>query len=97
MNSRSSQCAGRLVLDGKGLGRVPQDSATESRFREKAVQPKNDVRMIPGGMIPGVVIVQPDYRNSRTIGRSRGLKNEYVVDTVTTFIPPANAANSLAR
>jgi hypothetical protein len=56
-----------------------------------------DYSFIPGGMIPGVVIVQPDYPELKNDWPFLWFENEYVVDTVTTFILAANAANVLAR
>ncbi len=56
-----------------------------------------DYSFIPGGMIPGVVIVQPDYPELKDDWPFLWFENEYVVDTVTTFILAAGAANALAR
>jgi endoglucanase len=56
-----------------------------------------DYTFVPGGMIPGVVIVQPDYPELKADWPFLWFENEYVVDTVTTFILAANAANALAR
>jgi hypothetical protein len=56
-----------------------------------------DYSFVPGGMIPGVVIVQPDYPELKDDWPFLWFENEYVVDTVTTFILAANAANALAR
>ena len=56
-----------------------------------------DYSFIPGGMIPGVVIVQPDYPELKADWPFLWFENEYVVDTVTTFILAASAANALAR
>jgi hypothetical protein len=56
-----------------------------------------DYSFIPGGMIPGVVIVQPDYPELKDDWPFLWFENEYVVDTVTNFILAANAANALAR
>ena len=56
-----------------------------------------DYSFIPGGMIPGVVIVQPDYPELNDDWPFLWFENEYVIDTVTTFILAANAANALAR
>ena len=56
-----------------------------------------DYSFIPGGMIPGVVIVQPDFPELKDDWPFLWFENEYVVDTVTNFILAANAANALAR
>ena len=56
-----------------------------------------DYTFIPGGMIPGVVIVQPDFPELKDDWPFLWFENEYVVDTTTTFILAASAANSLAK
>jgi endoglucanase len=56
-----------------------------------------DYTFIPGGMIPGVVIVQPDFPELKEDWPFLWFENEYVVDTTMTFILAASAANSLAR
>lgn len=56
-----------------------------------------DYSFIPGGMIPGVVILQPDYPELKDDWPFLWFENEYVVDTVTTFILTANAADALSR
>jgi hypothetical protein len=55
-----------------------------------------DYSFVPGGMIPGVVIVQPDYPELKDDWPFLWFENEYVVDTVTTCILAANAAHALA-
>jgi endoglucanase len=56
-----------------------------------------DYTFIPGGTIPGVVIVQPDFPELKDDWPFLWFENEYVVDTTTTFILAASAANSLAK
>lgn len=56
-----------------------------------------DYSFIPGGMIPGVVIVQPDFPEIKDDWPFLWFENEYVVDTTTTFILAANAADALTR
>ena len=56
-----------------------------------------DYSFIPGGMIPGVVIVQPDYPELKDDWPFLWFENEYVVDTVTSFILAAGAANAVAK
>ena len=56
-----------------------------------------DYSFIPGGMIPGVVIIQPDYPELKDNWPFLWYENEYVVDAATTFILAANAAEALAR
>jgi endoglucanase len=48
-------------------------------------------------MIPGVVIVNPDFPELKGDWPFLWFKNEYVVSTVTTFILAANAADALTR
>ncbi len=56
-----------------------------------------DYTFIPGGIIPGVVIIQPDFPELKDAWPFLWYENEYVVDTVTTFILAANAANAVAK
>jgi hypothetical protein len=45
-----------------------------------------------GGMIPNVVIIQPDFAELKSDGPFLWYENEYVVDTATIFILAANSA-----
>jgi endoglucanase len=54
-----------------------------------------DYTFIPGGVIPGVVIIQPDFPELKDNWPFLWYENEYVVDTATTFILAANAAQAL--
>ena len=56
-----------------------------------------DYSFIPGGIIPGVVIVQPDFPELKDDWPFLWFENEYVVDTVTNFILTTGAANALAK
>jgi len=56
-----------------------------------------DYTFIPGGMIPGVVIIEPDFPELKDSWPFLWYENEYVVDAATTFILAANAAESLAH
>lgn len=56
-----------------------------------------DYSFIPGGMIPGIVIVRPDLPELQEKWPFLWFENEYVVDAVTTFIVAANAADALTR
>ncbi|HEY2417322.1 MAG TPA: glycoside hydrolase family 9 protein [Steroidobacteraceae bacterium] len=56
-----------------------------------------DYTFIPGGMVPGVVIIQPDFPELKDAWPFLWYENEYVVDTATSFILAANAAEALAR
>jgi len=56
-----------------------------------------DYTFIPGGIIPGIVIVQPDFPELKSNFPFLWFENEYVVDTVTSYILAANAADSLAK
>ena len=53
-----------------------------------------DFTFIPGGMIPGVVIIQPDFPELKEGWPFLWYENEYVVDAVTSFILAANAAHA---
>jgi len=56
-----------------------------------------DYTFIPGGMIPGVVILQPDFPELNDAWPFFWYENEYVVDTATSFILAANAAEALVK
>jgi len=56
-----------------------------------------DYTFIPGGIIPGIVIVQPDFPELKSNFPFLWFENEYVVDTVTSYILAANAADSVAK
>jgi endoglucanase len=53
-----------------------------------------DYTFVPGGMIPGVVIIQPDFPELKPAWPFLWYENEYVVDAVTSFILAANAADA---
>jgi len=56
-----------------------------------------DYTFIPGGMIPGVTVIQPDYPELKDDWPFLWYENEYVVDAATAFILAANAADALAH
>jgi len=56
-----------------------------------------DYTFIPGGVIPGVTILQPDFPELKSDWPFLWYENEYVVDAASAFILTANAANSLAQ
>jgi len=56
-----------------------------------------DYTFIPGGMIPGVVIIQPDFPELKQGWPFLWYENEYVVDAATSFILAANAAEAETR
>jgi endoglucanase len=56
-----------------------------------------DYTFIPGGMIPGVTILQPNFPELDDAWPFLWYEHEYVVDTVTAFILAANAANAVAK
>ena len=55
-----------------------------------------DYSFIPGGMIPGVVILEPDFPELKDAWPFLWYENEYVVDAATAFILAANAATAVA-
>lgn len=56
-----------------------------------------DYTFIPGGVIPGVTILQPDFPELKSEWPFLWYENEYVVDTASGFILAASAANAIAR
>jgi len=53
-----------------------------------------DYTFIPGGMVPGVTIIQPDFPELTDAWPFFWYENEYVVDAATSFILAANAAHA---
>ena len=56
-----------------------------------------DYTFIPGGMVPGVVIIEPDYPELKEAWPFLWYENEYVIDAASVFILAANAAAALSR
>jgi endoglucanase len=56
-----------------------------------------DYTFIPGGMIPGVTILKPDFPELDDAWPFLWYEHEYVVDAATAFILTANAANAIAK
>jgi len=56
-----------------------------------------DYTFIPGGIIPGIVIIQPDFPELKDAWPFLWYENEYVVDAVAFYILAANAANAVAK
>jgi len=56
-----------------------------------------DYTFIPGGVIPGVTILQPDFPELKSDWPFLWYENEYVVDTASGFILAASAANAVAK
>ena len=56
-----------------------------------------DYTFIPGGMIPGVVVVQPDFPEIKSEWPFLWFENEYVITAASSFIVNANAANAVAK
>jgi endoglucanase len=56
-----------------------------------------DYTFIPGGMIPGVTIIAPDFPELSDAWPFLWYENEYVLDAASAFILAANAANALSK
>ncbi len=56
-----------------------------------------DYTFIPGAMIPGVMIIEPDFPELKDSWPFLWYENEYVVDAASSFILAANAADALAQ
>jgi hypothetical protein len=56
-----------------------------------------DYTFIPGGVIPGVTIIQPDFPELKSDWPFLWYENEYVVDTASAYILAARAANAIAK
>ncbi len=51
-----------------------------------------DYTFIPGGMVPGVIIIKPDFPEQKTDWPFLWFENEYTVSTTSAYILAANAA-----
>jgi endoglucanase len=56
-----------------------------------------DYSFIPGGLVPGVLIVKPDFPELKQDWPFLWYENEYVIDTATAYILAANAAIALTK
>jgi endoglucanase len=56
-----------------------------------------DYTFIPGGMIPGVTILKPDFPELNDAWPFLWYEHEYVLDAATAFILVANAGNAVAK
>jgi endoglucanase len=56
-----------------------------------------DYTFIPGGVTPGMVVVQPDFPELKKDWPFLWFENEYVIDAVAAFVLEANAAAALAK
>jgi len=86
-------------LSGAGSYALPLHGASQAVAADENAYRLNraDYSLIPGGMIPGVVIVQPDFPELKEEWPFLWFENEYVVGTGTTFMLAANAADALTR
>jgi len=56
-----------------------------------------DYTFIPGGMVPGVLIIPPDFPELKENFPFLWYENEYVIGTVSSFILAANAAEAATK
>ncbi len=56
-----------------------------------------DYTFIPGGLVPGVTVIAPDFPELTDSWPFFWYENEYVLDAATAFILTANAAEALAK
>ncbi len=73
-----------------GIGRVSKLVAYGGNNRA-------DDSFIPGGMIPGYVVIKPDFPECITRFGFLWYEDEYTVDAAATWILEANAANALVE
>ncbi len=55
-----------------------------------------DYSFIPGGMVPGVLVIKPDFPELKTDWPFLWFENEYTVSTTTAYILAARAASAVA-
>ena len=56
-----------------------------------------DYSFIAGGMVPGVLVIKPDFPEQKTDWPFLWFENEYTVSTTSAYILAANAAMALTR
>jgi len=56
-----------------------------------------DYTFIPGGMVPGVTVIAPDFPELTDSWPFFWYENEYVLDAATAFILAANSAHALTK
>ena len=56
-----------------------------------------DYSFIPGGMVPGVIIIKPDFPEAKPDWPFLWFENEYTVSTTSAYIVAANAAVAAAK
>ncbi|MHB8815832.1 MAG: glycoside hydrolase family 9 protein [Steroidobacteraceae bacterium] len=56
-----------------------------------------DNTFVPGGMIPGYVVIKPDFPECITNFGFLWFEDEYTVDAAATWVLEANAADAIAR
>ena len=58
---------------------------------------RSDYTFVPGGMVPGVLIIPPDFPELKENFPFLWYENEYVIGAVSSFILAANAAEAATR
>jgi len=56
-----------------------------------------DYSFIPGGVVPGIVIVKPDFPELKEDWPFLWFENEYVIGAAALFIYVGNAADAMLR
>jgi endoglucanase len=56
-----------------------------------------DNTFVPGGMIPGYVVIKPDFPECITNFGFLWFEDEYTVDAAATWVLEANAADAIVR
>jgi hypothetical protein len=85
------------------LGRHPANSlslVSTVGTRSKLVgygHNRADYSFVPGGMVPGVIIIKPDFPELKTEWPFLWFENEYTVSTTASYILAANAAIAAAK
>jgi len=97
------EARGLSVLLSYLLGTHPTSSlsyvssvGTRSKLMAYAAN-RADYGFVPGGVVPGVVLVQPDFWELGDEWPFLWFENEYVVNGAANFILAANAADALLR
>ena len=98
LGARDTLRAANYLLGTHPASSVSYISAIGTDSKLKAYgNNRADNTFIPGGMIPGYVIIKPDFPECITNFGFLWYEDEYTVDAAATWILEANAANALVQ
>ena len=91
---------GEGFVEGFGLARkafMQNDSVLAPHHTEAYGNNRADGSFIPGGVIPGYIVIRPDFPECIDDFGFLWFENEYIVGVASRWILAANAADALVR